>query len=464
MNCYKTAAPRGGRMGGQTGRGGGRTGEPTSRVGGRTGDQDLLPTIIAQVGNHASNIQGDVRSANMSNGRNDCSIRILWHTRGREAAVGMTWEDFKDLMKKVFCLNNEMQKLEIEFWCHTMVGAGRAAYTNCFHELTRLVPHLVTLKNKRIERNGSLNKNTEKRGNGGELSRKENVRDDNKRSRTGRVFAIITNPIRKEYMGTSPKARPRMVTLARGGAFMMGTEEACHDLNIVTGTFTLNNHYATTLFDSDADYRFVSTTFIPLLDIEPSDLRFSYEIKIASGKLVEINKVMRDCKLKIEGHTFDIDLIPFGYESFDVIVRMDWLSQHKAKIVCHEKVVRIPLPHGEILRVLGEKPEEKVRCLMSAKIEERKLKDIIVVKNFPESPYHLAPSEMEELSSQLRALQDKGFIRPSSSPWGAPILFGKKKDGSFRMCIDYMELNKLTIKNCYPLPRIDDLFDQLQGS
>ncbi|GKA52638.1 copia protein, partial [Tanacetum coccineum] len=80
------------------------------------------------------------------------------------------------------------------------------------------------------------------------------------------------------------------------------------------------------------------------------------------------------------------------------------------------------------------------------------------------SPYRLAPSEFEELSGQLKELQDKGFIRPSSSPWGAPILFVKKKDGSFRMCINYRELNELTVKNRYPLPRIDDLFDQLQGS
>ncbi|GJW49761.1 putative reverse transcriptase domain-containing protein [Tanacetum coccineum] len=78
--------------------------------------------------------------------------------------------------------------------------------------------------------------------------------------------------------------------------------------------------------------------------------------------------------------------------------------------------------------------------------------------------YRLAPSEMKELSEQLKELSDKGFIRPSSSPWGAPVLFVKKKDGSFRMCIDYRELNKLTVKNRYPLPRIDDLFDQLQGS
>ncbi|GJR00793.1 hypothetical protein Tco_0523777 [Tanacetum coccineum] len=80
------------------------------------------------------------------------------------------------------------------------------------------------------------------------------------------------------------------------------------------------------------------------------------------------------------------------------------------------------------------------------------------------APYRLAPSEMKELFGQLKELSDKGFIRPSSSPWGAPVLFVKKKDGSFRMCIDYRELNKLTVKNRYPLPRIDDLFDQLQGS
>ncbi|GKA66520.1 putative nucleotidyltransferase, ribonuclease H, partial [Tanacetum coccineum] len=80
------------------------------------------------------------------------------------------------------------------------------------------------------------------------------------------------------------------------------------------------------------------------------------------------------------------------------------------------------------------------------------------------SLFRLAPSELEELSGKLKELQDEGFIRPSSSPWGAPVLFVKKKDGSFRMCIDYRELNKLTAKNCYPLPRIDDLFDQLRGS
>ncbi|GJY99024.1 putative reverse transcriptase domain-containing protein [Tanacetum coccineum] len=116
---------------------------------------------------------------------------------------------------------------------------------------------------------------------------------------------------------------------ARGRAFVMGAKEAHQDPSIVTGTFTLNNHYAITLFDSGADYRFVSTTFIPLLDIKPSNLGFSYEIEIASGQLVEIYKVIRGCKLEIEGHTFDIDLIPFGHGSFDVIIGIDLRSGYR---------------------------------------------------------------------------------------------------------------------------------------
>nr|GEW90016.1 hypothetical protein [Tanacetum cinerariifolium] len=523
--------------------------------------QNLLLTIIAQVGNHVNNQennrnqddnvinennQGNFRT--MNNGRGGCSykefmacspkdydrkgVAIVYtrriekiesvHTRGREAAIGMTWEDFKILTREDFCPNNEIQKLETKFWCHAMVETSHAAYTNRFHELARLVPHLVTPENKMIERNGALKKITEKRGNSGEPSRDGKAMDDNKRPETGRVFATITNPVRKEYIGTAPKcpncrfhhdpeipcrkctncnrlrhfakdyrawlrmAKPSPKTMGnrsnqmmaidggqghrnngnqeREGAFMMGAEETQQDPNIMTGTFTLNNQYAMTLFNSGANYSFVSTTFIPLLGVEPNDLGFSNEIEIASEQLVKINKVIRDCKLEMEGHTFDIDLIPFRHESFDMIVGMNGLIWHTVEIICHEKVARISLPHGKILRFLGEKTKENMRCLVSAKTEEQKLRDIVIVRNFPESPYRLAPSEMEELSSQLRELQDKGFIRPSSSPWRAPVLFVKKKNGSFFMCIDYRELNKLTIKNRYRLPRIDGIFDQLQGS
>ncbi|GJV59810.1 hypothetical protein Tco_1465910 [Tanacetum coccineum] len=154
-----------------------------------------------------------------------------------------------------------------------------------------------------------------------------------------------------------------------------------------------------------------------------------------------------------------VDTVSCG--SFDVIVGMDWLSKRKFVIICHEKVVRIPLEGDEILRVHSERTQGVVKTLMNIKFHIDLVHGATPVAK---SPYHLAPLEMQELSEQLRELQDKGFIRHSPSPWGAPVLFVKKKDGSFRMCIDYRELYKLTIKNRYPLPRIEDLFDQLRGA
>nr|GEX17988.1 hypothetical protein [Tanacetum cinerariifolium] len=221
---------------------------------------------------------------------------------------------------------------------------------------------------------------------------------------------------------------------ARGTTFMLGAEEARKYPNIMTGTFTLNDHCDTTLSDSGTEYSFVSATFIPLLGIEPSELGFRYELEIASGKLVEIDKVIMSCKLKLERHVFDIDLIPFGHGSFDVIIGVDWLSNHKAEIICHEKVARISLPDGKVLSVLGEILEEKAKLLMSDKGSDNKQEEIVVVRDFhkvflddlsglppvreieltpgamlvAKSPYRLAPSELEELYGQLKELQDKG--------------------------------------------------------
>ncbi|GJR76001.1 putative reverse transcriptase domain-containing protein [Tanacetum coccineum] len=209
-------------------------------------------------------------------------------------------------------------------------------------------------------------------GNGGEPNRDRNVRDENKRTRTGNAFATTTNLGRGN---NSNQARRRV--------FMLGAEEARQDPNIVMGTFTLNDHYATTLFDSGADYSFVSTTFIPLLGIEPSELGLSYKIDIASGQLVKIDKVIRGYKLELEGHMFDINLIPFGSESFYVIIGMDWFFNHMAELNYHEKVVRIPLQEGQVLRVIGERPEEKMRHLMSAKDRNKNNKRLLWLETLP---------------------------------------------------------------------------------
>ncbi|GJU73362.1 putative reverse transcriptase domain-containing protein [Tanacetum coccineum] len=181
--------------------------------------------------------------------------------------------------------------------------------------------------------------------------------------------------------------------------------------------------------------------------------------------------------MNLRNQLFEVDLMPIVLGDFNVIIGIDWLVKHDALIVCGKKKVHIPVK----AHVTEKGPKEK------------RLEDVPIIRDFPEvfpddllglspprqvefrielvpgdapvarAPYRLAPSELKELSDQLKELSEKGFIRPSSSPWGAPVLFVKKKDGSFRMCIDYHELNKLTVKNRYPLPRIDDLFDQLQG-
>ncbi|GJU62108.1 putative reverse transcriptase domain-containing protein [Tanacetum coccineum] len=192
-----------------------------------------------------------------------------------------------------------------------------------------------------------------------------------------------------------------------GSAFGLGVAEAPQDSNIVTGTFSLNDHFATVLFDSGADYSFISTNFLPLIDMK---------------------------------------------------IRMDWLSKRRAKIVCFEKIVQILLSNGEILQVHRERPKGNLKQVKTMKVNESKLEDIPVVRDFP-SVF------LEELSGlpSSREVEFRIDLILRAMP-GAPVLFVKKKDGSFRICIDYRELNKLTIKNRYPLPRIDDLFNLLTRS
>ncbi|GJY78892.1 putative reverse transcriptase domain-containing protein [Tanacetum coccineum] len=293
------------------------------------------------------------------------------------------------------------------------------------------------------------------------------------------------------------------------------------DSNVVTGTFLLNNRYASILFDTGADRSFVSTAFSSQIAITPTALDHYYDVELADGRIIGLNTILRGCTLNILNHPFNIDLMPVELGSFDAIIGMDWLVKYQAIIVCAEKIVRIPwgnetlIVHGDgsnrgheaRLHIISYSKTQEYMLKgcpvflahvttkeVEDKSEKKRLEDVPIVRDFPKvfpedlpglpptrqvefqidlvpgaapvarAPYRLAPSEMKELSEQLKELSDKGFIRPSSSPWGAPVLFVKKKDGSFRMCIDYRELNKLTVKNRYPLPRIDDLFDQLQGS
>ncbi|GJR95880.1 putative reverse transcriptase domain-containing protein [Tanacetum coccineum] len=345
---------------------------------------------------------------------------------------------------------HEMKKLETELWNHAMVGASYVAYTNRFHELARLVPHLVTPDSRKIERyifgalteeavrNGSIKK-VEKRGNVGEPSKDKNYRDDNKRTRTGNAFASTANPVGRENMGHLAKdcrGVPRNVNPVNA---RNPTVRACYECgstdHVRSACPRLNRAQG-------------------LEGNRPNQVAANNE---GQGRGNQGNQA--------RGRAFMLGAEE-AHKDPNIVTGMDWLSNHKAEIICHEKVVRIPLLDGKIVVVRDflEVFSDDLSGLLPVREIEFRIELIPRATPVAKSPYHLAPSELEELSGQLKELQDKGFIRPSSSPWGALVLFVKKKDGSFRMCIDYRELNKLTVNNRYPLPRIDDLFDQLQGS
>nr|GEX87256.1 putative reverse transcriptase domain, ribonuclease H-like domain, aspartic peptidase domain protein [Tanacetum cinerariifolium] len=285
------------------------------------------------------------------------------------------------------------------------------------------------------------------------------------------VERLAIGPVTGHYKNDCPKLKNGNQGNRAGNgnavarAYAVRTVGTNPNSNVVTGTFLLNNLYALVLVDTGVDRSFISTAFSSLIDIIPTMLDHGYDVELANEM-----------------------------GGFDVIISMDWLVKYHVVIVCDEKLVRVPFG-DEILIFHGDERnnghESRLNIISCTKTQRYFLKGFQdFPKVFPEdfpgipptrqvefqidlvpgaapmtwAPYRLAPSEMKELSDQLKELADKGFIRPSSSPLGAPVLFVKKKDGSFRMCIDCQELNRLTVKNRYLFPRINDLFDQLQGS
>nr|GFA44159.1 putative reverse transcriptase domain-containing protein [Tanacetum cinerariifolium] len=204
-----------------------------------------------------------------------------------------------------------------------------------------------------------------------------------------------------------------------------------------------------------------------LIDIEPVKVNHSYEVELADGRVVSTNTILRGCALNLVNHLFEIDLMPIELGTFDVIIRMDWLNLHDTVIVCGKKEVHVPLKKRTLVVKVScmkvKKYVDRGSYLFVAQViekepTERRLEDVPVICKFLDvfledlpglppprevefetqlvpgaapvarAPYRLAPSKMKELAKQLQELSDKGFIRPSSSPWGAKVLFVKKKD------------------------------------
>ncbi|GJY80808.1 putative reverse transcriptase domain-containing protein [Tanacetum coccineum] len=433
----------------------------------------------------------------------------------QDAAYSMPWKTLKKMITDKYCLRGEIKKVET-IWNSKVKGTDVMIYNQHFQELALMCDRMFPEESDEVERyvgglpdmiHGSVKASkpktmqeaiefatelmdqkiitltecqAEKKRKFEDTSRNnQNQQQLFKRNNVARAYNAgpgekkpygvskplcpkcnyhhdgpcapkCTNCKRIGHLARDYKSRPiaannnQRTQGARNGnavarAYVVGTVGTNPNSNVVKGTFLLNNRYASILFDTGADRSSVSTTFSSLIDIIPTTLDHGYDVELADGRIIWVNTLIRGCTLNFLNHPFNIDLMPIEMGTFDVIIGMDWLSKYHA--VFPEDLAGIP-------------PTRQV---------EFQIDLIPGVAPVARAPYQLVPSEMKELSDQLKELFDKGFIRPSSSPWGALVLFVKKKDGSFRMCIDYRELNKLTVKKRYPLPRIDDLFDQLQG-
>nr|GEW03702.1 hypothetical protein [Tanacetum cinerariifolium] len=238
--------------------------------------------------------------------------------------------------------------------------------------------------------------------------------------------------------------------------YIVGSAGTDPDSNVVTGTFLLNNRYASILFDTGADKSFVSTAFSSQINITPSTLDHCHDVELVDGRIIGLNTILRGCMLNLLTHPFNINLRPVELGSFDAIIGMDWLAKYQAVIANQGNatwlnIISCTKTEKYMMKGFPIFLEHVTTKKVEDKLEKKRLEDV-----FPEdlpglpptrpvefqidlvpgaapvarAPYRLAPFKMKELSEQLRELFDKGFIRPSSSPWGSSVLFVKKKDGS----------------------------------
>ncbi|TYJ95917.1 pol protein [Cucumis melo var. makuwa] len=300
----------------------------------------------------------------------------------------------------------------------------------------------------------------------------------------------------------------------QGKVFATNKTEAERAGTVVTGTLPVLGHYALVLFDLGSSHSFISSAFVLHARLEVEPLHHVLSLSTPSGECMLSKEKVKACQIEIAGHVIEVTLLVLDMLDFDVILGMDWLVANHASIDCSRKEVAFNPPSMTSFKFKREGSRslpQVISAMRASKLLSQGTWSILasvvdtrevdvslssepVVRDYPDvfpeelpglpphrevefaielepgtvpisrAPYRMAPTELKEMKVQLQELLDKGFIRPSVSPWGAPVLFVKKKDGSMRLCIDYRELNKVTVKNIYPLPRIDDLFDQLQGA
>jgi hypothetical protein len=260
---------------------------------------------------------------------------------------------------------------------------------------------------------------------------------------------------------------------------------------VLMGTFSICGHLVKILFDSGATHSFISESLVSKLGLHSCHNKESFMVSTAAGRIPS-NTITKVVPLHLGSKTFLTNLIHLGLGGLDVIRGMNWLTQHQVILDIATRMLEIHSPTSGHTTLYLPKVEGINLCSYAAVTIQ--LENIPVVCEYPDvfpddlsgmrpdrdikfvielqpgtapiskSSYRMPPKELAELKIQLQELLDKGYILPSSSPWGSPALFVKKKDSSLRMCVDYRPLNAVTIMNKFPLPRIDVLFDQLVGA
>ena len=314
--------------------------------------------------------------------------------------------------------------------------------------------------------------------------------------------------------GSNPIGQIQSGIRTQAQVFLVTQQEADASPDVITGMISVYDHDAYALVDPGATHSFISVPFTERHQIESQPIDGRMVVSVPNGDTMISETIVPGSRLVIQNKDFPADLIVLSIHDFDIILGMDWLSKHRATLDCYKKEVRLVRPEEPCVIFRGIRREiapSLINAMTASKMlrkgcqgylafvvdrrqEGTRLEDIPIIKEFPDvfpddisglppdreveftvdlipetepisiPPYRMAHAELRELKAQLEDLLSKGFIRPSISPWGAPVLFVKKKDGSLRLCIDYRQLNRVTIRNQYPLPRIDELFDQLQGS
>ncbi|GKD77411.1 putative reverse transcriptase domain-containing protein, partial [Tanacetum coccineum] len=291
---------------------------------------------------------------------------------GVDAAYAMNWAGLIRLMTEVYCPRNEIQKMETEL----MVPDEE-------DKVERFIGGLPD----NIQGNGYAARSAQNK-----RRMESNPRDNHKQQPPFKRQNVSRQNVAKAYTAGNNKRKGSVATVpntqraplgnqqgneATAKAYAIGGGGTNPDSNVVTGTFFLNNCYASMLFDSGADRSFVSSTFSALLDVAPSTLDTSYAVELADGRISETNVVLRGCTLGLLGHPFDIDLMPVELGSFDVIISMDWLAKYHGLIVCDEKVIRIPYG-DEVLIIRGDNCDDR------NKSGEKQLEGVPIVREFLE--------------------------------------------------------------------------------